>query len=146
MSQKTIRPFHIFQKALKRFLKVIYSTQQLQVRENVVGFEKALGSVKVIKDQIQHRSQRLLNLARDYFSCLTRQTFNRETQSEYWLQCYIEPSWDLEMSHEKFHKTKLNYKVCSIPEGLFTVSIEISDYWFHYRYTHSALSYCCESN
>ena len=66
MSQKTIRPFHIFQKALKRFLKVIYCTQQLQVRENVVGFKMALGAVKVIKDQIQYRSQSLLNLARDY--------------------------------------------------------------------------------
>ena len=42
--------------------------QQLQVRENVVRFEKALGAVKVIKDQIQYRSQSLLNLARDYFS------------------------------------------------------------------------------
>ena len=42
--------------------------QQLQVRENVVGFEEALGAVKVIKDQIQYRSQSLLNLARDYFS------------------------------------------------------------------------------
>ena len=42
--------------------------QQLQVRENVVGFEKALGAVKVIKDQIQYRSQSLLNLARDYFN------------------------------------------------------------------------------
>ena len=40
-------------------------TQQLQVRENVVGFEKALGEVRVI---IQYRSQSLLNLARDYFS------------------------------------------------------------------------------
>ena len=67
MSQKTIRPFHIFQKALKRFLKVTDCTQQLQVRENVVGFEKALGAVKVIKDQIQCRSQSLLNLACDYF-------------------------------------------------------------------------------
>ena len=37
--------------------------QQLQVRENVVGFEKVLGAVKVIKDQIQYRSQSLLNLA-----------------------------------------------------------------------------------
>ena len=55
------------QKTLKRFLKVIDCTQQLQVRENVVGFEKALGAVKVIKDQIQYRSQTLLNLARDYF-------------------------------------------------------------------------------
>ena len=35
----------------------------------MVGFEKALGTVKVIKDQIQYRSQSLLNLARDYFSC-----------------------------------------------------------------------------
>ena len=56
-----------FQKALKRFLKVIDYTPQLQVRENVVGFEKALGAVKVIKNQIQYRSQSLLNLARDYF-------------------------------------------------------------------------------
>ena len=34
----------------------------------MVGFEKALGAVKVIKDQIQYRSQSLLNLARDHFS------------------------------------------------------------------------------
>ena len=34
----------------------------------MVGFEKALGAVKVIKDQIQYRSQSLLNLARDYFN------------------------------------------------------------------------------
>ena len=53
-------------------LKEIDCTQQLQVRENVVGFEKALGAVKVIKDQIQYRSQSLLNLARDYFSCELR--------------------------------------------------------------------------
>ena len=33
----------------------------------MVGFEKALVAVKVIKDQIQYRSQSLLNLARDYF-------------------------------------------------------------------------------
>ena len=45
-----------FQKALKRFLKVIDRTHQLQVRENVVGFEKALGAVKEIKDQIQYRA------------------------------------------------------------------------------------------
>ena len=68
MSQKTNRPFHIFKKALKCFLKVIDCTQQLQVRENVVGFEKALVAVKVIKDQFQYRSRSLLNLARDYFS------------------------------------------------------------------------------
>ena len=42
--------------------------QQLQVRKNVVGFEKALGAVKVIKDQIQYRCQSLLNLAHGYFS------------------------------------------------------------------------------
>ena len=30
----------------------------------MAGFEKALGAVKVIKDLIQYRSQRLLNLAR----------------------------------------------------------------------------------
>ena len=34
----------------------------------MVGFEKALQEVKVIKDQIQYRSQSLFNLARDYFS------------------------------------------------------------------------------
>ena len=34
----------------------------------MVGFEKALGAVKLIKDQIQYRSQSLLNLASDYFS------------------------------------------------------------------------------
>ena len=38
----------------------------------MVGFEKALGAVKVIKDQIQYRSQSLLNLARDYFRSLER--------------------------------------------------------------------------
>ena len=53
MCQKTIRPFHIFKKLWNAFLKVIDCTQQLQVRENVVGFEKALGAVKVIKDQSQ---------------------------------------------------------------------------------------------
>ena len=36
----------------------------------MVGFEKALGAVKVIKDQIQYRSQSLLNLACDYFSAM----------------------------------------------------------------------------
>ena len=34
----------------------------------VVGFGKAFGAVKMIKDQIQYRSQSLLNLARGYFS------------------------------------------------------------------------------
>ena len=33
----------------------------------MVGFEKVLRAVKVIKDQIQDRSQSLLNLARGYF-------------------------------------------------------------------------------
>ena len=32
-----------------------------------MGFEKALGAVKVIKNQIQCKSQSLLNLARGYF-------------------------------------------------------------------------------
>ena len=53
---------------MKCFLNVIDCTQQLQVRENVVGFEKALGAVKVIKDQIQYRSQSLLNLASGHFT------------------------------------------------------------------------------
>ena len=52
---------------MKHFSKVIDCTQQLQVRENVVEFEKALRAVKVIKDQIQYRSQSLHNLARGYF-------------------------------------------------------------------------------
>ena len=30
-----------------------------QIQENVVGFEKALGAVRVIKDQTQYRSQSL---------------------------------------------------------------------------------------
>ena len=34
----------------------------------MVGFEKALRAVKVIKDQIQYGSQSLLNLTRGYFS------------------------------------------------------------------------------
>ena len=33
-----------------------------------MGFEKALGAVKVIKDKIQYRSQSLLNSARGYFT------------------------------------------------------------------------------
>ena len=33
----------------------------------MVGFEKALEAVEVVKDQIQYRSQSLLNLARSYF-------------------------------------------------------------------------------
>ena len=37
----------------------------------MVGFEKALGAVKVTKDQIQYRFQSLLNLARGYFSPAT---------------------------------------------------------------------------
>ena len=36
----------------------------------MVGFEKALRAVKMIKDQIQYRSQSLLDLARGYFSCI----------------------------------------------------------------------------
>ena len=36
--------------------------------ENKVGFEKALGAVKMIKDQIQYWPQSLLNLACGYFS------------------------------------------------------------------------------
>ena len=39
----------------------------------MVGFEKALGAVKVIKDQIQYRSESLLNLALDYFKDIKKQ-------------------------------------------------------------------------
>ena len=53
---------------MKRFLKVNDHTHQLQVRENLVGCEKALGAVNVIKDEIQYsRSQRLFNLVRGHF-------------------------------------------------------------------------------
>ena len=41
----------------------------------MVGFEEALGAVKVIKDQIQYRSQRLLNLACSYFSFVITKEF-----------------------------------------------------------------------
>ena len=34
--------------------------------KNMVGFEKALEAVNVIKDQIQYRSQSLLNLSYNY--------------------------------------------------------------------------------
>ena len=34
----------------------------------MVGFEKALRAVEMVKDEIQYRSQSLLNLARGYFS------------------------------------------------------------------------------
>ena len=40
-----------------------------------MGFEKALGAVKVIKDQMQYRSQSLLNLARGYFTPKTANNF-----------------------------------------------------------------------
>ena len=42
----------------------------------MVGFEKALRAVKVIKDQIQYRSQSLLNLARGYLSTTMAQIMN----------------------------------------------------------------------
>ena len=61
-----------FQKDLKCFLKAIDCMQQLQVRENVLGFEKVLRAVKVIKDQIQYRSQSLLNLAHGYFKTTSK--------------------------------------------------------------------------
>ena len=53
---------------LKRFVKATDCTQNLQLRENVMGSEKAVGAVKVIKDKIQYRSQSLLNLVCGYFS------------------------------------------------------------------------------
>ena len=47
----------------------------------MVGFEKVLGAVKVIKNQIQYRSQSLLNLARDYFSEITKVTLQEQLLS-----------------------------------------------------------------
>ena len=64
--------FQIFSNHLKCFLKVIDCMQQYKVQKNVVGFEKGLGAFKVIKDQIQYRSQSLLNLAHGYFRILQR--------------------------------------------------------------------------
>ena len=49
----------------------------------MVGFEKALGAVKVIKDQIQYRSQNLLNLARGYFSFDESQKFRTVIYSDF---------------------------------------------------------------
>ena len=46
----------------------------------MVGFEKVLRAVKVIKDQIQYRSQSLLNLARGYFSVIDVVLRNSELQ------------------------------------------------------------------
>ena len=43
----------------------------------MVGFEKVLGAVKVIKDQIQYMSQSLLNLARDYFGIIVTKTVKK---------------------------------------------------------------------
>ena len=48
----------------------------------MVGFEKALGAVKVIKDQIQYKSQSLLNLACDYFRPGFHYTANATTTTQ----------------------------------------------------------------
>ena len=48
-------------------LQLCQSSVNELYEKNVVGFEKALRAVKVIKGQIQYRSQSLLNLARGYF-------------------------------------------------------------------------------
>ena len=78
-----------FSKSFETLLKVTDCMQQLQVRENVVGFEKALGAVKVIKDQIQYRSQELAQL----IPWLPQQTasffipgghFNRKKTNNFW--------------------------------------------------------------
>ena len=53
----------------------------------MVGFEKALEAVKVMKNQVQYRSQGLLKLARGYFtnareSCAdNRARFSRNQQN-----------------------------------------------------------------
>ena len=46
----------------------------------MVGFEKALGAIKVIEGQIQYRSQSLLNLARGYFSTQSFPPFGEVVQ------------------------------------------------------------------
>ena len=52
-----------FSKSFETLFKSNDCTQQLQVRENVVGFEKALGAVKVIKDQISIQVSELAQLS-----------------------------------------------------------------------------------
>ena len=76
-------------KALKHFLKVIDRMQQLQVRGNVVGFEKVLGTVKMIKNHIQHRSQSLLNLARGYFRDKKNNCYASIIIASYYKNTYI---------------------------------------------------------
>ena len=49
-------------------LVMLTAHSSYRYEKNVVGFEKELGAVKVIKEQIQYRSQSLLNLACGYFS------------------------------------------------------------------------------
>ena len=61
---KCLRRLFDYSTFSESFETLIDCKQKLQVRENVVGFEKALGEVEVIKDQIQYRSQSLPNLAR----------------------------------------------------------------------------------
>ena len=105
MFQKTIPHF---QKDLKRFLKVIDCTQQLQVLENVMGFEKALGAVEVIKDQIQYRSQSLLNLARGYFSCSSdnKEKLSKNIRSEY--------ASDFCDDKKSAFRLRLHYAICRL--------------------------------
>ena len=65
-----------------------------------MGFEKELGAVKVIKDQIQYRSQSLLNLARDYFShAKDLTTFNTKSNLCIFILIFNEPS----QAHKKLH-------------------------------------------
>ena len=66
--KKCLRRLFDYMYSLKRFLEVIACMQQLQVQENMVEFEKALEAVKVLKDQIQYRSQSSLNVACGYFT------------------------------------------------------------------------------
>ena len=55
----------------------------------MVGFEKALGAVKVIKDQIQYRSRSLLNIARGYFS------FDERFYDNFFSQKKLNIKWDM---------------------------------------------------
>ena len=60
----------------------------------MVGFEKALGVVKVIKDQIQYGSQSLLNLAHGYFRVIS-QDFRCKSLAKMCFPHDMENSFDL---------------------------------------------------
>ena len=72
----------------------------------MVRFEKALGAVKVIKDQIQYRSQSLFNLARGYFSFVDKMCDHKNDNSKLVKTGVTDPQ------SVKFYGTVLVYQGC----------------------------------